>query len=194
MKRIIFTVLMLTALLAMSTGIAFASSVLGMSVSNGGGGPTFTFTVSGDFSKLNGIVEVQGGDSFPLYCRQTDETTVVCHATKKITGENVVVTFGGSTFWASVPLPSIGQGSGNNTPSCYNVYGWNNDFFNNPTDWVLAGTNCQNTPASYGDTIEFPFANNFVPYNTYYFSNTGTISCGFSEYGDAYYYGLVRSC
>ncbi len=193
MRQFLAIVLLVSVLMGVFTETAFASSVLDMSVSNGGGGPTFIFTVSGDFSKINGTVQVEGGDSFPLYCRQTDETTVICHATKKITGQNVVVNFGGAKFWVNVPLPSIeSNNNSGNSQYCYNVYGWNKDIFSGPTDWVLAGTHCQNAPANYGDSIEFVYINNVAvvgpPVNTYYYDSRGTKSCGFSDYGDAYYY------
>lgn len=125
---------------------------------------------------------------FPLYCAQQDEDTVVYHASKKVGASAVVIGFGGAKFWMNVPEQSFPD----NSQYCYNVYCWNTDLFTNPTDWALAGAHCQDTPASYNDSIEFSYINNVnilgVVRNTYYFPSTGTLSCGFSDYGDAYYY------
>jgi hypothetical protein len=130
MKRLLFTTLVLTALLSMTVGTAFAGSALELvSVQNNGGGPTFTFRVNGEFSpdELSGsFVQVEGGDNFPLYCAQTAPDEVVCHASKKIGGKNVVVGFGGARFWTDVPEQRIHQ-------ACYPVYDANTTWPTFPT-------------------------------------------------------------
>lgn len=107
MKKIQFSLIILLALLVMTTGTAFAGSALSLiEVRNDKSGATFIFRVTGEFSRseLNsGFVQVSGGDNYPLSCAQQDATTVVCHTTKKA-GGNVVVSFGGSSFWTDVPV------------------------------------------------------------------------------------------
>jgi hypothetical protein len=119
MKKLLFTSLVLSALLAVTAGTAFAGSALELvHVANNGGGPTFTFRVVGDFSDdelAGGFVQVEGGDDFPLYCSHTASDTVVCHTSKKVGGHNVVVGFGGARFWTDVPEQHIKQ-------ACYPVY------------------------------------------------------------------------
>lgn len=125
MKRIIATALVLTALLALTAGTAFAGSALELlKVQNNGGGPTFTFRVNGEFSSdelVSGFVQVEGGDAFPLYCAQTAPDTVVCHTSKKTGEHNVVVGFGGARFWTKVPGAFIQQ-------ACFPVYDANTAF------------------------------------------------------------------
>ena len=87
MKRIFVSALILAALLAVTTGTAFAGSALELvQVRNDEGGVRFIFRVTGEFSQdeLNsGFVQVEGGDDFPLYCAQKDATTVVCQTSKR---------------------------------------------------------------------------------------------------------------
>jgi len=138
-----------------------------------GKGPVFTFEVSGEFSKadLKGSVHVEGGEDFDLHCSQVDATTVVCTTSKKAAGGNVAVTFGGSTFWTSVP----------EAPSqyCYNVYDYDLDDV-----WQSYGTHCQDTPAQYGD--EIPWYN--PDWDDYYDAvfMSEHVCAGIVE--DAYYY------
>lgn len=157
MKQKFFSlVFILITLLVVSTGSALADgSVLGMSVTNGGGGATFTFHVTGYLSpsQLNGgYVQVQGGDAFDLHCAQTDEFTVVCHASKKVIG-NVVVGFGGSTFWADMPEPSLGAPQ----QYCYTLF----DLISGSENlgWQPFDEYCMDREAVTGDT--------YVTYNPY---------------------------
>lgn len=130
MKKIFFTALVLTALLSMTVGTAFAGSALELlKVQNNRGGPTFTFRVNGEFSAdelASGFVQVQGGDDFPLYCAQTAEDTVVCHASRKTGAHDVVVGFGGARFWTNVPEAVIRE-------VCYPVYQANSTSPTYPT-------------------------------------------------------------
>lgn len=133
MKKAVFTALLVFSMLLVNTGAAFAGSALELiSVTNGGGGPTFTFRVSGGFSpgQLKGSGQVSGGEGFPLHCAQQDETTVICHAPRKISGQSVSVTFGGATFWTDVPQPQLGGGGGN-SQYCYGA--WANNLFSSVT-------------------------------------------------------------
>lgn len=145
MKRIFFTTLILTALLSVTVGTAFAGSALELlSVENNGSGPTFTFRVHGEFSKSeleSGFVQVEGGDDFPLYCAQTDADTVVCHTTKKVGGHNVVVGFGGARFWTHVK-------EAGNKRYCYSAWDWW-DFTG--FQWTDFGPICQDEPANFLD-------------------------------------------
>ena len=152
MKRFFFSVLVSLTLLALTTGTVFAGSAVELvSVSNDGGGPTFVFRVSSEFSEseLHGFVQVEGGDSFPLSCVKTDETTVVCHASKKVGGQNVVVGFGGARFWQHVPEPHSGASGGGTSQYCYGVY----DLYEEEDrEWFQYGETCMDSPAVVGDT------------------------------------------
>lgn len=131
MKKIVFTTLLVLSMLLANTGTAFAGAALELiSVTNGGGGPTFTFRVSGEFSpnELKGSGHISGGDGFTLHCAQQDETTVICHAPKKASGQAVSVTFGGATFWVDVPEQRIASGS---AQYCYGA--WANYLYTNIT-------------------------------------------------------------
>ena len=110
MKKYLVTSLVLLSMLIVQVGTVAAAPMASgtvslVSVSHGFKGPIFTFTVSGDFSKkdLKGAVHVQGGSDYGLHCAQKDDTTVTCTTSDKVSGVNVSVTFGGSTFWTYVP-------------------------------------------------------------------------------------------
>lgn len=121
-----------------SSALTLVSATAGMN------GTVFIFNVSGEFSKseLKGAVHVEGGDDYVIHCNQVDDETVRCTAPFKVQG-NVVVTFGGSTFWTYIkPF----------TKYCYTVYDWNPPpppF----VDWVVAGTYCQRVPAESGQEL-----------------------------------------
>lgn len=161
MKKFLFASLFALAFLSLATVPAFAGSVVGLSVSNGGGGPTFVFTVTGEFSPselTSGFVQV-GDKTFQLNCVQKNASTVVCHAPKKAEG-NVFISFGGARFWTDVPeipVPDVQEPS----PSsgyCYPVYDFptQDQYYNEGIDgWVLQGNNCQDAPVVDRDLIEF---------------------------------------
>lgn len=180
MKKIVLSVFLLLALLAGSTGTAFAGSALELvEVRNDEGQPKFVFRVTGEFSKAeleSGFVQVDGGDYFPLYCAQVDADTVVCHTSVQVTGQNVVVGFGGARFWDRVPEKA---------PACYNVYDWENTGFF-PTAWALQGVNCQDSEASFGDMIFDFYAPDYDNYYDYMYL-PGDF-CGWADPGEGYYY------
>lgn len=158
MRKVAFTSLLLLSMLLANTGTAWAGSALELiSVTNGGGGPAFTFRVSGEFSpgQLKGSGQVSGGEGFPLHCAQQDETTVICHAPKKISGQAVSVTFGGATFWTDVPQPQLGGGGGGVTQYCYSV--WSNSYTGVKTPWADYGPLCQDVPPNHLDMLVFTF-------------------------------------
>jgi hypothetical protein len=149
MKRYLITVLTLLTMLAVqSVGIVAASGVITLvGVSWSESGPIFTFRVSGKFSKakLKGSVHVENGGDYGLHCTQVDEGTVKCHTSKKVSGANVSVTWGGSTFWTYVPA------SPDPAPEyCYSVWDWW-EFTN--YEWTDFGPYCQDAPANEGDII-----------------------------------------
>ncbi len=182
MKRFFVSVLVLAAMLAVTTGTAFAGSALELvEVRNSDGGVTFIFRVTGEFSQdeLNsGFVQVEGGDDFPLYCAQRDATTVVCHTSGKTGGSNVVVGFGGARFWTDVPEFSLSGVS----QYCSALY----DLSFSLPGWNQFGEHCMDRPAVEGDT--------FVTYNpyigspdwTYFFLNNAPAGYG-NDPGDGYY-------
>lgn len=186
MKKQLIAIMLVLSMLALFTGTAAAApQMTGTAALAGviyvpGKGPVFTFSVlSGKFSKseLKGFVHVEGGADYGLHCTQVDAGTVTCTTSKKTAGENVVVYWGGAIFWAHVPVaPTF----------CYSIYDWN---FNPPTPsdhWVSYGSYCQDTPADYGNWVEWdnpdwgPAPYIFLP---------GSPAC-FTEdiWGDGYYF------
>lgn len=106
MKKVLFVAFVIVALFASIAAAPMQTSVTLVGVSNGGGGPMFTFHVNGPVNLNNGVVHSVEGEyqgDFPLFCKQEDENTVICHATKKLSGDWVTVEFGGSKFWVQVP-------------------------------------------------------------------------------------------
>lgn len=106
MKKVLFVALAIVTMFATVAAAPMPASVTLVGVSNGGGGPMFTFRVDGPVNLNNGIVHSVVGEyqgDFPLSCKQENETTVICHATKKLSGDWVTVEFSGSRFWVQVP-------------------------------------------------------------------------------------------
>lgn len=190
MKKKLFVICLVFAMLAMFTGTVFAAPSAGsaltlVSATAGMNGTVFIFKVSGEFSggHLKGSAHVEGGEDYGLDCRQLDDETVRCTASRNAQG-NVTVTFGGSTFWTYV-APFTRP-----TSFCYNVFDWDLTL----THWQYIGDNCQDVPAQYGDVIEdyynvyweWSFDYEFMPY-----SPETWLHCGASipsQSGDAYYY------
>lgn len=164
MKKYLITILVLLAMLVIQVGsVAAAGTATLVSVEYGYKGPIFTFSVSGKFSRaeLKGSLHVENGADYSLHCTQVDETTVKCTTSDKVAGVNVVVTWGGSTFWAYVPKAppppapvlvsdSISDPDTIPTEYCYSI--WDYWFFTN-WEWVDFGPHCQDTSASEGDVI-----------------------------------------
>lgn len=150
MRKYPITVLFLLTMLAVqSVGVVAAAGVITLvGVSQTEHGAAFTFRVSGKFSKaqLKGFVHVENGGDYGLHCTQVDEETIKCKTSQKVSGVNVSVSLGGSTFWAYVPeapAPSPSQ-------YCYSVWDyW--DFTN--YQWTDFGPYCQDAPANQGDII-----------------------------------------
>lgn len=160
MKKFMFVVMAIFAMFASIAAAPMGASVTLVGVTNGGGGPMFTFHVDGPVS-LNGVIHSVVGEyqgDFALHCKQENETTVTCHATKKLSGDSVTIEFGGSRFWVTIPeSPNPVQPA-----NCYGYYF--PDF--SPINPTLAGANggfqwsevaniCQDTPAANGDIEEY---------------------------------------
>lgn len=183
MKRAFSSVLVLLVLLALTTTTVFAGSALQLvKVQNNGAGPTFTFQVTGEFSEaeLNGgFVQVEGGDAYPLYCVQQDATTVVCHTSKKVGGQNVVVGFGGSRFWTEMPEQY-------NRTYCYSAWDyW--DFTG--YQWTDFGPICQDEPAHEGQEAFYDYPQEDIYGAWVVFFEDVTGACGGTvPAGPAYYY------
>ncbi len=158
MKNLWLIVLVICAMVASIAAAPMASSATLVGVSNGGGGPMFTFHVDGPVS-LNGIVHSITGEylgDFPMYCKQENETTVTCHTTKKLSGSSVTVEFGGSRFWVQIPEAPMPTAIGN----CYNYYDIaHGEFpFASPEAgfvWRNVANICQESPAQDGDIQNF---------------------------------------
>lgn len=184
MKKILPVVLVIVALFATIAAAPMASSVTFVGVSNGGGGPMFIFRVDGPVN-MNGIVHsVQGeyqGD-FPMTCTQQDETTVVCHVPKKLSGNEVTVEFNGVKAWVHIP-----EAQNPVQPSyCYGYYDHVSDVGNSEAGpeagwaWHQIASACQDEPAKGGDTSFYsgdfyvfresvlPDSHNFNPGPAYY--------------------------
>lgn len=182
MKKYLITILALLAMLVIQVGTVAAAPVRAGTASLvlvqyvPGKGPVFTFSVTGKFSKseLKGSLQVEGGSNYGLYCTQVDSSTVKCNSSAKVSGVNAVLTWGGASFWANVPEAPV---------FCYKIYDWN---FPDVTAWQLYGTNCQETPANYGDLITW---DNPAWGESPYLFLPGSSSCFAQDVsGDAYYY------
>jgi len=190
MKKLIMVMIVVLSMLVMFVGTVSAAPLTSgtatlISVDYiPGKGPVFTFQVSGHFSNadLKGALHVEGGADFDLYCTQVDSSMVKCTVSKNAAGKRVSLSWGGSTFWTSVP----------NAPaaSCYNVYDWNTPA---PyTTWVNYGTVCQERPAQYGDVIGWynPGWGATFPYE-YLPQSPDDPSCTTAPIsGDAYYFPI----
>jgi hypothetical protein len=184
MKRIFSTILIVLALLALSTGTVFAGSAMELlEVRNDGAGPTFIFRVIGEFSRSeleSGFVHVNGGDDLPLYCAQTDATTVVCHTPKKAGGKDVVVGFGNARFWVFVPETRRNY--------CYSVWDWW-DFTN--YQWTNFGPICQEEPANAYDASTYDIPEQGIydaPVIFYDYNVSGNCTPPVPYDGPAYYH------
>jgi hypothetical protein len=207
MKRIIFAGFILLFLLILVTGNAFAAqqppakALMLLEIrTNANGGILFVFRVEGWFTKAelnSGVVKVQGGYIYNLYCNQVDEETVICSsANKQVSGQEVVITFGGARFWARVPVAQ--------KLICYAVYDWEytdedwgGDFENPdaPTAWQYQGRHCQVETATAGEDIDFysPYWQDFYLY--YFFPNgisgfPSELMIPWGNPGQGYYYLL----
>lgn len=194
MKKLLFTALMLTALLAATVGTAFAGSALELvGVSHNGGGISFTFRVNGEFSAdelASGFVQVQGGDDFPLYCSQTAPDEVVCHTSKKTAGHDVVVGFGGARFWTDIPAEWVAPSTGCFLDEGYFVcpYYIVNGTFPGGTGFVQDGYGYTGWVPVNGDWVDFGYdPNGWGPWAQY---NDGSIpfpGSGFPSVGPGWY-------
>lgn len=187
MKKLIVVMVVVLSMLMMFVGTVSAAPLASgtatlVSVEYvPGKGPVFTFEVSGKFSnaELKGFLHVDGGADFDLYCAQVDSTTVTCTVSKKTAGKRVSLSWGGSTYWTSVP---------NAPESCYHVYDWNTP---GPyTSWVYYGSVCQEKPAQYGDFISWynPGWGDTFDYEYLPQSPDGSSCTTAPISGDAYYY------
>ena len=188
MKRISI-ILTVFSLLVGLVSVAAAPMAAGTATLIGAGyvegkGVVFTFHIDGKYSKsdLNGRVHVDGGGDFGLDCVQVDDETVKCTAPKAVAGNDVVVTWGGATFWTNVPEIPDPQSQ---SQYCYGVYDWDAEP---TTDWVNYGTVCQDVPAEYLDLIiwdnpvwgTWPYV--FLP------ESPDQDNCLAKRHGDAYYF------
>lgn len=184
MKKYLFTVLAVMSMLVMRVGSAAAASasITLINVEHSYKGPVFTFRVSGKFSKaeLKGSLHVENGADYTLYCTQVDETTVKCTTSDKVSGVNVVVTWGGSTYWASVPEAP--------PQYCYSIYDWSPPpppF----VGWVNYGAHCQHSPATYGDIFTWYNPGWEDTYDYIFLPESPTAEwCSFYQAGDGYYF------
>lgn len=186
MKKALFTTMFLLVLLASLVGTAAAAPMTVkfatlVKVAYTNKGPVFTFDVSDRFSnaELQGKLKVDGGGrEYNVYCTQVNADTVTCNTSKDVMLVHVTLFWSGQVFTAYVPGPH---------PFCYDIYDWS---IQEPVgDWVLYGTQCQETQAHYGDTMTW---DNPVwgPDQFYVFlpESPESDSCPFYKSGDAYYY------
>lgn len=184
MKKVLFVVLAICAMIATVAAAPMPASVTLVGVSNGGGGPMFTFRVDGPVNLYNGVIHSVEGEyqgDFPLSCKQEDETTVICHATKKLSGDWVTVEFGGSRFWVAIPdAPET-------ISYCYNYYKPAPHLTKADVGpmaglvWTEVANICQDTPAANGDIKEYDARD-------YKFYEDGLKDYQDNNPGPAYYY------
>ncbi len=156
MKKVLLTTLFLLAMLVSLIGTVAAAPLSSGTITLlsveyvPGKGPVFTFHVSGQFSKsdLKGFVHVEGGEDFEVTCTQVDDETVKCGTSKAAAGKNVSITWGGSTFWASVPVATEPAAP----EYCYSIWDWW-DFTD--YEWTDFGPHCQETPAQAFDELTY---------------------------------------
>lgn len=178
MKRLLFAITLLIPMLASLTGVAYAAQAMELiEVSNGNSGPTFVFRVIGQFSRSeldSGFVSVNNGEDYPLYCSQVSADRVVCHTSKKVGGQDMVVGFGNARFWVSVPEQVI----------CNPVY----DFsYPEPSSyWQFQGNYCTGDVESDNDSILF-YSPYWQDYYTYYYFPIG-VDGVWENPGTGYYY------
>jgi hypothetical protein len=144
-----------------------------------GKGVVFTFHVDHKFSRseLRGNVWVDGGGNYGLDCLQVDSSTVKCNAPQAVGDSNVVVTWGGFSFWTRTPkLPPP-------TTYCYSVWDWD-DYTD--WDWIDFGPHCQDEPAQTGDQIEYTVPGQDGSFTAWY-SNGRFTECSIENNGPAYY-------
>ncbi len=157
MKNILFSSALVLTLLFLTTGTAFAADGLVqlIAVRSDSGVPTFVFRVNEQLSQseLKGFVHMDGGSDYGLHCAQQDETTVVCHTSKAVSGKNVVIGFAGARFWSFVPEYTPQQVVGSSVSEyCHTVYDYKNKFETN-SGWVAWVEHCQSTEPKYNDWI-----------------------------------------
>ena len=181
MKKYLVTILVLLSMLIIQIGTVAAAPMASGTITLvsvqyvPGKGPVFTFSVTGKFSRaeLKGSLHAEGGADYGLHCTQVDESTVKCSTSAKVSGVNVAFSWGGSTFWAYVPEAPV---------FCYDIYDWN---YPAEDSWQLYGTNCQETPANYGDFIIW---DNPDYGDSPYIFLPGSPNCSFHHPDEAYYY------
>ncbi len=186
MKKHLSVIVLVLAMLTMFTGVASAAPLASGNASLvnvtfvQGKGLVFTFQVSDHYSKaeLDGKLHAVGGGDFDLSCQQVDENTVTCVVSKFTENSDVVVSWGGFTFWTHTPRTSI----------CYGIWDWA-PANPTPNSWVLYGSHCQEHEASAGDSFMWnnpvwgPSPYEFGPQSPNCFANNVS--------GDGYYY---QSC
>ena len=189
MKRISIFLTVFSLVVAL-VSIAAAPMAAGTATLIGAGyvegkGVVFTFHIDGKVSKsdLKGSVHVNGGGDYGLDCVQQDAETVKCTAPKAVAGNDVSVTWGGSTFWtyvAGIPAPA------ENTQYCYGVWdywsftGW---------EWVDFGPHCQDQEAQNGDVLTYsvPDPSGSFEADVVFFEDPSVCS-NLPQQGSAYYY------
>jgi hypothetical protein len=182
-KKHLLVIVMVLAMLAMFTGTAAAAPLASGSVSLvnvtfvQGKGMVFTFQVSGHYSKsdLQGTLHVVGGEDFSLSCEQVDANTVTCTISKVTENSDVVLSWGGFTFWTHTPRTSI----------CYGIWDWAPPTPTS-TSWVEYGSHCQEHEANAGDS--FIWNNPFWGPSLYEFGPQSPSCFPSDVIGDGYYY------
>lgn len=159
MKKAMFLILVLVLALSSIAAVPNHGVVL-ISVTNNAGGPMFTFRVDGTGSLkaiVHSIVGEYKGD-YPITCKQEDETTVTCHAPKKLSGSWVTIEFRDTKNWVLIPDEKVAG-----TEYCYDVFSvpflappqQGSPEIHNAQPWVKVDTYCQNTAAVEGDLLHY---------------------------------------
>jgi hypothetical protein len=184
MKKSLFTLIAVLSLLVLTTGTVFAAPLadgyleLREVRNDAKGGVIFVFDVVGEFSKADfkGSFLTFGDNRFPVDCN-LQGSVLQCTTTRVTAGQYVTLNIGGFVFWTRVPERS-GEGSTSSGEYCYPVLDLVGE--GEGEAWEQFDTHCQDTPASYGDTLIY-FSEVFfelMPDSPF---------CTPSESGDAFY-------
>jgi hypothetical protein len=155
----VFTVLIIMLLLTVGSALAADGLIFLVETRNdSGGGVIFVLEFSGEFPRnyFQGFV-TEGDNRYPIDCNVVSENVVQCTVSRATAGKNVVLYVGEFIFWTFVPEASgeLGGVPGGPTEYCYNIYNAQTDQNEQDFFWVPVGVNCQDVPASDGDTIEY---------------------------------------
>lgn len=175
MKKYLFTVLILFAMLFVSVGTAAAATEIKfLGGIWAGGGVVFTFS-SDDYLGGNGWLHARvtwNDGSANFTCNQEKKSNIItCSAPGTVADKNITVTFQGASYKTYVKSKEF----------CYSVWDYDTSHV-----WSVMASHCQDQPAQYGDIVNLT-VNPYYPRDwNYTFRPDGGPCVGLT--GDAYYF------